>query len=476
MYIKIKDRELFSELDRNLTMPVRWNDFIKERTAKNNLIIKSKNKYKCSYCKYSFEDKVKVNEYCKCPNCNNLYIVKSDRLKRYEFKDELAILDKYDKYYIVREFRLHTIYQPDETDNYCYEYARVIYDNRFYPVEEIINDNVVGTIGGWYISYREINSHNWRYFKSYRSYLPNQFIYYPYNLEEMLSDKKELKYSQLWELAKHVDYFDLIFMINKYNPSVELLTKMKLYNLALCPDTFKNKKTFEERFMGLSKDYLSFIQEYNLDIDELIALSYLKVKDINYIKRCEGLNQWQLEELHKKVNVMTLLNKTDFNGHSFYEYRDYLDFAKKLKLNMKDKSILYPKNIKQAHDKTLKEYEDKKDKLLNNSIMKRSKKLKCNVFETKKYIIFPAKNMDSLIDEASQQNNCVRTYAERIANGECDIYFMRLVNDKEHSLVTVEVKDNKVVQKRTKNNQITTKSQDKFLQLWEDKILKGVNL
>ena len=77
-------------------------------------------------------------------------------------------------------------------------------------------------------------------------------------------------------------------------------------------------------------------------------------------------------------------------------------------------------------------------------------------------------------NESSQQNNCVRTYAERIADGECDIYFMRLVKDTEHSLVTVEVKENKVVQKRTKNNEITTRSQDNFLKLWEEEILKRI--
>ena len=44
---------------------------------------------------------------------------------------------------------------------------------------------------------------------------------------------------------------------------------------------------------------------------------------------------------------------------------------------------------------------------------------------------------------------------------------MRKLSDLNKSLVTVEVRDNTVVQKRTKNNEITTKEQDKFLQKWE---------
>lgn len=274
-----------------------------------------------------------------------------------------------------------------------------------------------------------------------------------------------------WELAKHVDYFNLIYLIKNYNPSVELLTKMKLYNLALCPKSFRNKRTFEERFMGLSKDYLPFIQEYNLDIDELITLSFIKEKNINFLKRCKGMGQDNLEQLQEKVNIKILLNKTNFSSENYYEYRDYLDLVKKLKLNMKDKTILYPKNIKKAHDKALKEYTEKKDILLNNSIIKKYKSLKCNIFEDKKYIIFPAENMDALIDESSQQNNCVRTYADRIASGKCDIYFMRLVSDQNKSLVTIEVKNKKVVQKRTKHNGNTTLEQDKFITKWERKIL-----
>ena len=76
-----------------------------------------------------------------------------------------------------------------------------------------------------------------------------------------------------------------------------------------------------------------------------------------------------------------------------------------------------------------------------------------------------------MIDESKQQNNCVRTYAERIANKECDIYFMRLTSNVNQSLVTVEVQKNKIVQKKTKNNNKTTLEQNKFLDLWEKKIL-----
>ena len=50
---------------------------------------------------------------------------------------------------------------------------------------------------------------------------------------------------------------------------------------------------------------------------------------------------------------------------------------------------------------------------------------------------------------------------------------MRLISNVNKSLVTIEVKNNKVVQKRTKNNCDTTLEQNKFIEKWERKILNN---
>ncbi len=90
----------------------------------------------------------------------------------------------------------------------------------------------------------------------------------------------------------------------------------------------------------------------------------------------------------------------------------------------------------------------------------------------KKFIIFPATSVGDLVDESQQQHNCVRNYVERYAKGSCDIYFMREVTNTQKSLVTVEVMDNKIVQKRIKRNDPTNKEQNEFLELWENAVLK----
>ena len=50
---------------------------------------------------------------------------------------------------------------------------------------------------------------------------------------------------------------------------------------------------------------------------------------------------------------------------------------------------------------------------------------------------------------------------------------MRDINERNKSLVTVEVKNNRVVQSRIKNNYDPDDKQIKFLQKWEQNVLKG---
>lgn len=456
-------------------MPTKWVKFVDKQKVKHNLIIKDKKNYKCTYCKYEFNSNAKVNSMCKCPNCKNEYLVKSSKLVYYDFKDELAILDRVDNYYIVRAFELKTRIRNGKLDWFhCYEWGRKIFDNHFTQLYGIINDNVVGTIGGYFVGYRKEFNDNWRYTNSYYDPIDwnSQFIFYPSNLKQILGIIPEYKYSQLWELLKHVDYCDLIYLLKNYNQSIEFLTKMKLYNLAINPRAFKNKKNFEERFMGLSKDYLPFIRKHNLDISELEILSIIKDKNIELIRKIDTINNYK--ELMEFINLKKTFELTDLNKNNSHEYYDYLRIIKTMKFDMKNSKYLYPKNIKEAHDQAVKEYEVKKNKGINNSIKRRNKQLIKNQYQNNKYSIFPASSIEDLEDESSQMNNCVRTYAEKYAKGICDIYFMRLISDQNKSLVTVEVQNNKIVQKRTKNNEITTKEQDKFLEMWEKKILKKV--
>lgn len=473
MYIKKKDREIINFIDRSLILPKDWERFLSRQKTKHNLIIKSKDTYFCTNCKSYFKANSKINEYCKCTSCKNIYLVKSNKLKSYTFKKDIAIFDKVETFWVERCFRLETKYSDNNVSSTWYEWGRNIYDNTFHRIYELFNDNAFINLSGCslYNKVGSLNS-NWKMSNSY--YSPNgwinEFKYYPGNIKKLLSKEPQYKYSQLWILVKHVEQCDLYGLLKNYNSCIEILTKAKLYNLALRPDKLYDKKLTKD--FNIHKENLPFIQKYNLTYEELEVMSTLKAKNINLIKKTVKLQNYHT--LNEIINIEQAFKKTDLNEFNSQEYYDYLIISRLIGRNMKDKKILYPSHIIPAHNEVMKEYEIQKDQKINSGIKHRYEELKKNIYQNKQYIITPADSMSSLIDESKQQNNCVRTYAERYAKKECDIYFMRKTSDPAASLVTVEVKNKEVVQQRTRNNESTNKSQMRFLKEWEKMILKGV--
>lgn len=471
MYIRKADKKLFEELDKCLILPKKFDKFIDKISKKHNLIIKNRsNNYYCTNCKNHFKSKkTRINDELKCPHCHFKYIVKGSILKHFNFYDCIGLLDKYKNYFIIRYFEIASYYNGHFFERDICEYGRKIFDEDFRELHEIINDNTFTRIGVCTVKHHSTFNENWRYFSSSWKTLGNDLIFYPGNMKKVFKNTK-YQYSQMWELAKHREYFDLSYLLHFYDSSFEFLIKMKLYNLVGYYG-FARGKNFQERF-GLEKEFLSFMQKNNIDYDELEVLKFYKKKNINTIrifKNCMGLSD--LKEY--KVDLDLLLKLTDFNENKYSEYCDYLRFAKQLEYNLKDKKILYPRNIGQAHDKLLAQIEISKNQKINKKINVRYDELKKNTYKSKKYIIYPVTNIEDLISESRMQNNCVKTYAEKIANKECDIYFMRLMSNKNKSLVTVEVRNNEIIQKRTRNNQCTTKEQDEFLNKWEKDVLNG---
>ena len=78
--------------------------------------------------------------------------------------------------------------------------------------------------------------------------------------------------------------------------------------------------------------------------------------------------------------------------------------------------------------------------------------------------------------EAVQQSNCVVSYIDRVINGQCDIIFMRNANTPNESLVTVEIRNKKVVQARRRFNESVTDEQQKVLDKYETFLSKKNNL
>ena len=472
MYIRKKYRELLNLADNEFIIPTTFQKFIMEREKLHNLIIKGKRGICwCTCCGHNFVSQTKVNCLIKCPNCKQKLLVKTDRLRSYIFKDNLQLLDKIQDTFVLRTFELYSYYSNNNISHNITEFMRTFIENN--SAIDFVSDQVCNHMGYMYVSHFRPRK-SWRG-RNYRwAYRDIRGMVCPYGLKRILS-KTDLKYSQLDTfVSKERDYINFVDYFTRlaHYPSFELLVKMKLFNLAKSADKYRSGKNFQEVF-GVPKTFYTFIKKHNLFYEQLEVLRLIKKEDIKLINKLLRFNN--LEELSRYVDLEEAYYKVlKVKRNNEYDYLDYLKACVELQYPMKDKKVLYPKDLKFEHDRVTNLVEVIKNEANDKLIKQRLKILNQNIYQDGKYIIFPAPSIESLIEESNQLEHCVKTYSQRYALAETDIYFLRNINDKDKPLVTIEVQHNNIVQARIKHNDNPSKEQQKFLDLWQAKILHRI--
>lgn len=137
------------------------------------------------------------------------------------------------------------------------------------------------------------------------------------------------------------------------------------------------------------------------------------------------------------------------------------DYARANTMMQIDDFDKYPKMLKTRHDiasQNAKAFQNKyKDYLFKEHIREDL------VYESEKFLIVPPNEADEIRDEGARLNHCVHTYIDRVIEGHTCIVFMREKKKPEAPLVTVEIRDNAIVQARGKYNRATTPQESEFL-------------
>lgn len=470
MYIKKYHQRLLDLCDEKTTLPKAMQRFIMQKEKPHNLVIKSKNnQFWCTCCRHKFVAQAKVNGGIKCPNCKQKLLVKSNRLTYHEFKDFIQFLDKVNETLILRTFELCSCYSNNKVTHHLTEFMRTIIEDdksTDYLTNQIYSGMYCFSIKHW------LGFTRWHKSSSNYECLGITAMVCPYNIKSVLKGTK-LEYSGLEKLISRLDY---IYFLDYYRialyPSFEILIKMKLFALSLDADKFYKGNSFQAVF-GVPKTSYQFMKRYNLDYKQLKVLRLIQKEDITLINKLVKLHDLEklaeyvdLEEAYYKV--LSIKNNTEF------EYLDYLRMAQTLQYPMNNKRVLYPKNLKVAHDKVTKLYKVAKNEMIDKQIQERLQELNKNSYKNNKYIVYPAPSVASLIDESKQQNHCVKSYCEDYSLGYKDLYFMREVSNQDKSLVTIEVRNNKIIQARIYDNDPPNKEQWKFLNRWQTKVLSKV--
>ena len=104
-------------------------------------------------------------------------------------------------------------------------------------------------------------------------------------------------------------------------------------------------------------------------------------------------------------------------------------------------------------------FKERKIEALNNY----NKKLE---YSDGEYAIIVAKTSEDLNSEGINLHHCVGSYVGRVQNGDCSIFFLRKANDLETSLITIEVRENKVIQVRGLCERLMDDNERKFFNKW----------
>lgn len=156
-------------------------------------------------------------------------------------------------------------------------------------------------------------------------------------------------------------------------------------------------------------------------------------------------------------------------------YRDYLEDCQRLHFNLDDKSVLFPRDLDAAHQRTLTQvrYEEKKER--KQQFAEQVKKIAWMEWQHGGLLIRLPKSGKELIDEGEFLHHCVGGYVDRMAMGKTTILLIRRVSDPDIPFYTLEWMDGHVIQCRTMRNSSYTENPTvkQFVMDWASRVRKG---
>lgn len=469
-------------------IPQKIKDFITETSNSIPIFDESNNKYYCPKCVKE------INEKKMCEKCSKIFKLHDEssienikELRNYQNDIYYYIFDIKDGNILLYLLCEHIDYY-NPLVYYPYKHSKINIEN----IYQILPKEIINIKSGKHILYKNIDTIYTKFinedlnndeFEIYEELEFNTYEHqylYTDNLKD-LKNTNLYRYSNIWTLE---DYFkehcftlaSLIFYPVYYR-EFEYLLKMKLYALAINYCSYiKYRGSFENTF-GVEKKYYSFMKDIDITGPQLDAFRLYHTTDINILTFIVN-NYFLVELILKYVSLDKVLEYLDEQGLSIknlYEYEDYIRCCEEMKLNLKDHNILFPKQFIKQHDKITNEMIITKDPQTDKRIKNLSNILFLNKYEDDKYIIFAADSINSLVDESSQQSNCVRTYCDMVSNNSCQVYFMRYKNDITKSFITIEVRNNKVVQAKTRFNEEPPIEAMNIIRKWEQTLIPIIN-
>lgn len=312
----------------------------------------------------------------------------------------------------------------------------------------------------------------------------------------------DYQYSAIEEFVAEVGSVNAKKYMEAYHqiPQIEMLVKLKLYKIV--EDLIDGRRMVIanaeakrlDDFLGINKDKIKLLIEKNGD------KAYLNVMRLE-----KELNQrWTEEQIRNlseitvdRQNVETalgimslqkILNQIkkyagcEFGGcssakarvnHVAITYFDYLSMRAQLGYDMENTVYQRPRNLEAAHNRMAEEINKEKNEKRYKEVAQKYPLIKKNYrnlrkrffYEDEKYIIRPARSAEEIVREGRILHHCVGgdSYLGKHNKQESIILMLRFKEEQETPYITVEIKDNRIIQWYGANNR---KPNEENMQQW----------
>lgn len=274
-------------------------------------------------------------------------------------------------------------------------------------------------------------------------------------------------FSTILKYAKEYSSYEQIFSsgVKKVRGTVESRNATSLA-ISLCRQW---DIAMDRSFCSACKNYPNLVKTAFDMMEEFYSLNASKIqKLLGYTAFFDLINE-------KRYNEKSLLRYIDwimtYEAVDIYNVIQNLSDYARMMSQISNKYEKYPKHLLTSHQIAIRTYQRLRQQFDEINFSKRvNHKMD---FRYKDWaVIYPDSTQD-IKDEAVQQNNCVASYIQSVIDGKCDILFLRKIGALNKSLVTVEVRDGKVVQCRRKYNWECTPEELDVLNRYE-KYLKSL--
>lgn len=238
----------------------------------------------------------------------------------------------------------------------------------------------------------------------------------------------------------------------------------------------------------LSNQFLEFYKK-NPDAYLLAYnLQYISLNDTDIYKILSNLKQVRIQRSNSYwdyyyISVSTidkLINEFGYNAKPLFMYLDYCktyeaiedmnfllteiyDYASMMS-KISQKFDKYPRHFLTTHKIATRNYNRLKEEFDEKEFKKCINKDMEKTFG--EYCFIYPKSTQAIKDEAVSQNNCVASYIKDVLNRNCDILFLRKKEYPNRSLVTIEVRNGKIVQAKQRFNDPVDSEQQDAIDKW----------